>query len=83
MLVVQRATEPTLYPKGFHFGFLLPEVAAVHALHTLARADGVPVSDVIVNGRGTMIYFSAPEGYFIEVSCQRARPDQHLSKEKD
>ena len=33
---------------------------------------GVDVSDVIVNGRGTMIYFTAPEGYRIEVSCQRS-----------
>ena len=73
VLVVQRASEAASYPKGFHLGFLLEDVSAVHALHQRAHADGVTVSDVIVNGRGTMIYLSAPEGYYVEVSCQRRR----------
>jgi catechol 2,3-dioxygenase-like lactoylglutathione lyase family enzyme len=70
VLVLQRADAGHRYPEGFHLGFLLDDVAGVRALHARARADGTPVSDVIVNGRGTMIYLTAPEGYFVEVSCQ-------------
>lgn len=73
VLVLQRAKSDERYPEGFHLGFLLDQVADVHALHARARADGTPVSDVIVNGRGTMIYLSAPEGYYVEVSCQKHR----------
>jgi catechol 2,3-dioxygenase-like lactoylglutathione lyase family enzyme len=73
VLVLQRAKTAERYPEGFHLGFLLDDVASVRALHERAVADGTPVSDIIVNGRGTMIYLSAPEGYFVEVACQRHR----------
>ena len=73
VLVLQRAKQPERYPEGFHLGFLLEDVESVCALHARAVADGTPVSEVIVNGRGTMIYLTAPEGYYVEVSCQRHR----------
>jgi catechol 2,3-dioxygenase-like lactoylglutathione lyase family enzyme len=73
VLVLQRSRQPQPYPEGFHLGFLLSNVADVRALHERATNDGIPVSDIIVNGRGTMIYLSAPEGYYVEVSCQRHR----------
>lgn len=76
VLVLQRCERPDdRYPEGFHLGFLLDDVDAVRALHTRLRADEVPVSDVIVNGRGTMVYLTRPEGYYVEVSCQRHRFD--------
>jgi catechol 2,3-dioxygenase-like lactoylglutathione lyase family enzyme len=52
---------------------LLDDPDEVRALQARARADGAVVSDVIVNGRGTIVYFTAPEGYRVEVSCQRVR----------
>ena len=73
MLVLQRSKATERYPEGFHVGFLLDDVAAVRALHARALADGAVVSDVIVNGRGTMIYLTTPEGYYVEVSCQKHR----------
>ncbi|HEX2674646.1 MAG TPA: VOC family protein [Polyangiaceae bacterium] len=73
VLVLQRSKAGERYPEGFHVGFLLDDVASVRALHARAVADGVPVSDVIVNGRGTIIYLTAPEGYYVEVSCQKHR----------
>jgi len=73
VLVLQRSKAGERYPEGFHLGFLLDEVAAVRALHARAVADGALVSEVIVNGRGTMIYLTAPEGYYVEVSCQKHR----------
>ena len=73
VLVLQRAKSEHRYPEGFHLGFLLEQVDDVHALHARAQADGTPVSEVIVNGRGTMIYLTAPEGYYVEVSCQKHR----------
>lgn len=72
VLVLQRAeSEAEGYPDGFHLGFLLDDPEKVRELHERAKADGVDVTDVIVNGRGTMIYFTAPEGYRVEVACQR------------
>jgi catechol-2,3-dioxygenase len=73
VLVLQHSKHTERYPDGFHLGFLLEDIESVHALHSRAIADGTPVSEVIVNGRGTMIYLSAPEGYYVEVSCQRHR----------
>lgn len=73
VLVLQRSKAADRYPEGFHVGFLLDDEAAVRALHARALADGAVVSDVIVNGRGTMIYLTAPEGYCVEVSCQKHR----------
>jgi catechol-2,3-dioxygenase len=77
VLVLQRATSAERYPEGFHLGFLVEDAADVRAMHARAIADGTPVSDVIVNGRGTMIYLTAPEGYFVEVSCQKQRWPAH------
>lgn len=71
VLVLQRAAEGERYPEGFHLGFLLDDPESVRALHARARDGGADVSEVIVNGRGTLLYFTAPEGYRIEVSCQR------------
>ncbi len=73
VLVLQRSRQPQRYPEGFHLGFLLDDTESVRALHARAVADGTPVSDVIVNGRGTIIYLTAPEGYYVEVSCQTHR----------
>ena len=73
VLVLQRAQLPPPYPAGFHVGFLVDDVARVRDLHARAVADGLQVSEVIVNGRGTMIYLTAPEGYYVEVSCQNHR----------
>lgn len=70
VLVLQRAKLTGRYPEGFHLGFLLDDVADVHALHALAKRDGTSVGDVIVNGRGSMVYLTAPDGYYVEVSCQ-------------
>lgn len=72
VLVLQRRErDDETYPDGFHLGFLLDDVASVVALQSRARAGGADVTDVIVNGRGTMIYFTLPEGYRVEVACQR------------
>lgn len=72
VLVVQHCEQPS-YPGHFHFGFLVDDPESVRSLQARARADGVEVSEVIENGRGTMIYFTAPDGYNVEVSCQRVR----------
>lgn len=72
VLVLQRAKQGERYPEGFHLGFLLDDVDSVLALQARAKEGGADVSDVVVNARGTQVYFTAPEGYYVEVSCQRA-----------
>lgn len=71
VLVLQRAKAGATYPEGFHVGFLVDSVEQVRALQARARAAGAEVSDVIADGRGTHSYFTAPDGYYVEVSCQR------------
>ncbi len=79
VLVLQRAASAERYPEGFHLGFLVDDAECVRAMHARAVAENTPVSGVIVNGRGTMIYLSRPEGYFIEVSCQSRRFEARAS----
>ena len=73
VLVLQRCREGEAYPEGFHLGFLVDDPESVVRLHERARAEGADVSDVQENGRGTMIYFTRPEGYLVEVAWQRRR----------
>ena len=74
VLVLQRARAPHRYPEGFHLGFSVADLASVHTLHARALADGTQVSDVLVNGRGAVIYLTAPEGYYVEVTCPPRPP---------
>lgn len=72
VLVLQRR-DAVAYPDDFHLGFLVDDVAAVHAAHARARAAGLPAADVVTDNRSTRTYCRAPEGYLIEVSCPRPR----------
>jgi len=75
LVLQQRDDTNDIYAGSLHIGFLLDDAASVHALQARARSEGANVTDVIVNGRGTMIYFTAPDGYRVEVACQRVRFD--------
>jgi catechol 2,3-dioxygenase-like lactoylglutathione lyase family enzyme len=70
VLVLQRFESPS-YPEGFHVGFCVDDVQVVREMHARVSAAGAAVSDVIVDGRGTHIYVTAPDGYFVEVTCPR------------
>jgi catechol 2,3-dioxygenase-like lactoylglutathione lyase family enzyme len=72
VLVLQRRKDESPYPEGFHLGFLLGDVASVLAFHARAVADGLPVSGVDTNSRGTMVY-CRHDGVVVEVSCRSAR----------
>ena len=72
-LVIQKCKDPSeKYPEGFHVGFIVDDVAAVHAKHAAIKTALPELGDVQVSGRGTMFYFLAPGGVLVEVSC-RAR----------
>jgi catechol 2,3-dioxygenase-like lactoylglutathione lyase family enzyme len=79
ILVLQRRSDDRAYPEGFHVGFYLEDEQAVRDLHARARALGAEVSDVIVNHRGTSIYFRAPDGYKVEATWQRPAMAQRFS----
>jgi catechol 2,3-dioxygenase-like lactoylglutathione lyase family enzyme len=73
-LVLQRMRdEQASYPEGFHIGFLRETPEEVHAFHARARAAGLNVSDIIENGRGTLVYFKSDDLCLIEVSCHNTR----------
>ncbi len=72
VLVLQRKKQPAeTYPDGFHFGFLVEDVATVERIHQAARDSELTVSELIRNNRGTMIYCRSPDGYLVEVNCRR------------
>ena len=72
VLVLQRfKAAGEAYPNGFHVGFVVDDVDTVRRVHSLVKAGGVRVSDVIENGRGTMIYCDGPDGILVEVSCAK------------
>lgn len=69
VLVLQRRkTEDETYPRDFHLGFLVDDVATVERLHRELVEAGEQVSDVATNARGTMIY-CRHDGFLVEVSC--------------
>jgi catechol 2,3-dioxygenase-like lactoylglutathione lyase family enzyme len=58
------------YPEGFHIGFIVDDEALVHDVQARARADGLEVSDILRNNRGTMVYCKAPSDILVEVNCR-------------
>ncbi|AGC41461.1 hypothetical protein MYSTI_00102 [Myxococcus stipitatus DSM 14675] len=74
VLVLQRLKRPEeKYPEGFHVGFLVDAVETVLAFHARALADGLEVSEVIRNNRGTMVYCQAPGAVLVEVNARPVR----------
>ena len=73
LVLQKRKSDEERYPEGFHFGSLVADVDRVHAFHAAARAEGLEVSPVIENGRGTLVYARTPDGLLIEVSHHRPR----------
>jgi catechol 2,3-dioxygenase-like lactoylglutathione lyase family enzyme len=75
-LVLQRKKrDDERYPEGFHVGFVVDDVGLVEDARARLVAGGAVVSDVIVNGRGTMIYCETPDGILVEVSTPKRRDE--------
>jgi catechol 2,3-dioxygenase-like lactoylglutathione lyase family enzyme len=71
VLVLQKLKDPAqAYPEGFHLGFYVDTEDAVMQFHTRATGDGLDVSEVIRNNRGTMVYCKAPGDLLVEVNCR-------------
>jgi len=73
VLVIQRRRDGEAYPESFHVGFLVDDLAIVHAMHARLAADETidRLGPIDVNARGTMFYLRAPGDILIEVSCRR------------
>lgn len=67
VFVVQRKKDEATYPKDFHIGFLVDDEGDVLRTHARAHAEGLECSEILQNGRGTMIYLRSPDGFLIEV----------------
>jgi catechol 2,3-dioxygenase-like lactoylglutathione lyase family enzyme len=73
-LVLQRLIhESETYPKGFHIGFLVDDIAIVHQKRAAMLACGLECSEIIENNRGTMFYFTSPGNFLIEINCSKPR----------
>lgn len=71
-LVLQRSAHDVTYPEDFHLGFLVDRAEEVHRVRTRLHESGLEVPEVVVNSRGTLLYFRGPEDLLFEVSS-RAR----------
>jgi catechol 2,3-dioxygenase-like lactoylglutathione lyase family enzyme len=69
-LVLQQRKDGRPWPEGFHVGFIVEDVAQVHAFHAAATAEQRRISPVQTNGRGTMTYCHL-EDVLIEVSVRK------------
>ena len=58
---------PTNLPRTNHFGFRLPDEAAVHAARERFRAAGVTETEWQDDGRFTRVQVLDPDGYLVEV----------------
>jgi catechol 2,3-dioxygenase-like lactoylglutathione lyase family enzyme len=58
---------PTDLPRTNHFGFRLPDEAAVHAARERFRAAGVTETEWQDDGRFTRVQVLDPDGYLVEV----------------
>lgn len=75
VLVLQKLKRPEeRYPEGFHVGFQADTEEQVTELHARVKRDGLEVSDVIRNNRGTLVYCTAPGGLLVEVNCRPRAP---------
>lgn len=75
-LVLQRIGEGERFPEKFHVGFLHEDdEAPVLEFQRRAREEGLDVSDVIRNSRGTLVYCRTPFGILVEVSMHPRRRD--------
>lgn len=62
-------SDDVIYPKIFHIGFMLDEVARVREMHDRLTADGFdPEEPREEHGRFTF-YFKAPGGFVVEVNA--------------
>jgi catechol-2,3-dioxygenase len=73
VLVLQRRKDTDRFPEGFHLGFYVDGPADVERLRERALNENVAVSGLIQNARGTTIYCTAPDGFWVEVAARPAR----------
>jgi catechol 2,3-dioxygenase-like lactoylglutathione lyase family enzyme len=73
LVLQRRKNDGDAYPEGFHLGFFLDDAALVRAFRARAADRGYDVSEVIENGRGTLVYCRTEDGIVVEVSCPRRR----------
>ncbi len=69
-LVLQRSAQDVTYPEDFHLGFLVEHPEEVHRVRARLSEAGLEVPEVVVNGRGTLLYLRGPEGLLFEVSAR-------------
>jgi hypothetical protein len=67
-LVIQRRRDDQPYPDGFHIGFIHDAAATVRSHHARLAAEGLALSPIDVNARGTRFYLTAPGDILVEVS---------------
>lgn len=70
-LVLQRRKRDTdTYPEGFHIGFLVEDIATVHARHAQLTAAAIGCTEITTNNRGTLFFCRGPSDLLIEVGCR-------------
>jgi catechol 2,3-dioxygenase-like lactoylglutathione lyase family enzyme len=71
LVLQKKRSSAERYPEGFHVGFLINDIQQVVDFQRRARDAGLDVSEVLQNGRGTLVYCRTPDGLLVEVSVRR------------
>ncbi len=81
VVIEHAADEVPAWPRNFHAGFELPDLAAVTALRARLVEAGVPMeTDIFNNGRGSRFFCRAPGGVMFELNTRDdASPEYRAS----
>jgi catechol-2,3-dioxygenase len=74
VLVLQQRKDGDRFPDGFHLGFYVDSPDDVARMREKALRENVRVSDLIHNARGTTLYCTAPDGFWVEVTARNRSP---------
>ena len=72
-LVIAASVEAeTIYPQGFHFGFIVDGLDQVQTAYDRLKLAGLNgVGEIARNERGAQFFFTAPGGITMELGCHR------------
>ena len=70
-IVLDKVESKADWPRSFHYGFELPTVLRVRAMHEAFQAAGVFMETVVFNNpRGSRLFCRTPDSVLIEVNTR-------------
>ncbi|HTN37242.1 MAG TPA: VOC family protein [Arachidicoccus sp.] len=75
LVLMKHGTPELIYPKAFHIGFMLDNIALVDELHNRLLSGGIAVGDGPRKIRGSYGFYFNFDAFMIEVGVQISEAD--------